>query len=211
MLGIIVLLFSKLHAADNIDRINESLNGAYDLEIIEIGKYSGPYVEDGTNIEVDNILMLKVKNNGKEPIQYGEIVLLGKDVEDAVFKFSTLNPNQTIAVIESEKKLYKESKKYDSAIATRVAYFQTEPKLHDDKLEIQPLDGGLNITNISDKDINGDIMIYFKNYKEEQLLGGITYRGRIEGGLKAGEIRQIMSSNFTKDNTKVMFITIDGK
>ena len=116
-----------------------------------------------------------------------------------------------MTVLESTKKQYKEKDKYTQMIAANVAYFQNKPKTYADKLEIQPLDGGLNVTNISDKDIDDEIIIYFKDCSGDMLMGGITYRGRIEGGIKAGEICQLMSDNFTETNTKVVFITIGGK
>jgi hypothetical protein len=37
--------------------------------------------------------------------------------------------------------------------------------------------------------------------------GGITYRIRIEGGLKAGEIRQGTAAHFNPDNSTVVFVT----
>lgn len=213
VLGIAALIFGKGSTADDIEKNIEatSIKAGYSLEVVGTGSYTGPYVEDGSNVEVSDVLMIKVKNRGKKAVQYGEITLFNGEEKAGVFKFSTLMPGETMVVLESGKAKCDEDGEYKNAKSSNVAYFQTEPKLYDDSLEIQSLDGGLNITNISDKDINGDIMIYFKNWKEDQLLGGITYRGCIEGGLKAGEIRQIMSSNFTQENTKVMFITIDGK
>ena len=51
-------------------------------------------------------------------------------------------------------------------------------------------------------------MIYFKDCIDGIYYGGITYRGRIEGGLKKGELRQVMTDNFSESDTEVMFITI---
>lgn len=213
VLGVAALILGKGSSADDIEKNIETtkVNAGYSLEVVGTGSYTGPYVEDGSNVEVSDVLMIKVKNSGKKAVQYGEITLFNGEEKAGVFKFSTLMPGETMVVLESGKAKCNEDGEYKNAKSSNVAYFQTEPKLYEDKIEIQPLDGGLNITNISNKDIKGDIMIYFKNSKEDQFLGGITYRGRIEGGLKAGEIRQIMSSNFTQDNTKAMFITIDGK
>lgn len=197
-------------AADNIESRLPFATG-YGMEITNIGSYSGPYMEDASDEEVKDIMMIQVKNTGEEAIQYAEITLSGEGEEDAVFKFSTLKKGQTMTVLESTKKKYRENACYTQASSANVAYFQNKPRTYPKKLEIQPLDGGLNVTNISNKDIDGEIVIYFKDCDGDMLMGGITYRGRIEGGIKAGEICQLMSSNFTKDNTKVMFITIDGE
>lgn len=199
----------KLTPANDIENIK--LDAGYNLQVVEVGSYSGTFVEDATDEKVSNVMMIKVKNCGDKPIQYGEIAMNGKDGETAMFKFSTLKEGQTLTVLELTRKKYKKNSGYEKAVASNVAYFQNKLQKYTKSLEIQPLDGGLNVTNISDKDIDGEILIYFKDKVDGEVFGGITYRGRVAGGLKAGEIRQLMSSNFTAENTEVVFITIDGK
>lgn len=206
---ILILAAVKIIFANNID--NSSLDAGYNLEVKSIGSYSGPYVEDGTNVEVSDVLMIEVENKGESPVQYGEIRLMEKGGEFADFKFSTLMPGDKMTVLEAEKKEKGILEKYTEAAASKVAYFQNYPNTHSEELKIESLNGGLNITNISEQDIKGEIVVYFKNSKNDQFFGGITYRGRIEGGLKSGEIRQLMSRNFTAKNTEVVFVTIDGK
>lgn len=196
-------------SVNNIDKTkNVTLDAGRELEVTNIGSYSGPYMEDASDEPLSKVLMIQVTNKGDEDVQYAEITLSGEGEEDAVFKFSTLKAGETMTVLESTRKTFKRNADYTQATASNVAYFQKKLKTYPKKLEIQALDGGLNVTNISDKDIDGEIVIYFKDCDGDMLMGGITYRGRIEGGLKAGEIRQLMSSNFTKDNTKVVFIDI---
>ena len=79
--------------------------------------------------------------------------------------------------------------------------------IHADVLKLQGLDGALNITNISGEDITGDIVIYYKNSSSDMYYGGITYRVRLEGGLKDGEIRQIMSDHYSTSGSEVLFVT----
>ena len=85
----------------------------------------------------------------------------------------------------------------------------SEPlSLQEDKLQLQVLDGALNVVNISGADIEGDIVIYYKNAASDLLYGGITYRVRIEGGMKADEIKQIMASHFSDSGSRIMFVTV---
>lgn len=205
----LALLGVKLFATNHIEKT--ALDAGYELQVTAVGSYSGPYMEDGSDEEVSNVMAITVKNNGEEAVQYGEIIMTGKNDETATFKFSTLEAGASMCVLESERKPYKKRDGYEQAAAQNVAYFQNPLQTYEDQLQIQPLDGGLNVTNISNKDIKGEIIIYFKDVADDMLMGGITYRGRITDGLKAGEIRQLMSQNFTKENTKVMFITIDGE
>lgn len=181
-----------------------------DLSIVKVGSYSGAYMEDASHEEVTDVMMIMVTNNGNKVLQYAEIIL-SSETEKAVFKLSTLSPSQSVMVLEAERKTYNASDNYTEASAQYVAFFEDEINTYDEILKIQPLEGGFNITNLSEEDIMGEIIVYFKDYEDGILLGGITYRGRIRNGLKAGEIKQIMSSNFTEKNSKVMFVTIAGK
>lgn len=178
-----------------------------ELEILDLGSYTGAYMEDGSDEIVSNVLMIVVTNNGENTLQYAEITLTG-EAGDAEFSLSTLNPGESMVVLEKNRKTYASGDSYTDASARNVVFFSEPISLYEDQLQIQPLEGGFNITNISGEDITGDITIYFKDSANGVLYGGITYRGRIEGGLKAGEIRQIMSENFSASGTTVMFVTI---
>ena len=175
------------------------------LQILEIGSYSGAFVEDGTRDEVSDVLMIVVENASDEWIQYAEITLVGEGVE-ANFTLSTLYPGDRVVLLEQNR--MPSSDEFTSAYAESVAVFAETPSAQSDKVQIQLLDGGLNIINVSGEDIDGEIVIYFKNYVDGAYLGGITYLGRIEGGLKTGEIRQVMSTNVTATETVVVFVTI---
>lgn len=177
------------------------------IKIKEIGSYTGTYMEDGSDEPVENVMRILVKNIGEDPLQYAKIALTGEN-EDAVFEMTTLLPGESMIVLEANRKAYSAESEYTSVRAEHIAYFQYAPSNQEDTLWIQPLDGGFNIKNISEEDIDGKIVIYFKNYAQEQYVGGITYSGTIQSGLKAGEIKQIMSSHFSASDTKVVFITI---
>ena len=100
---------------------------------------------------------------------------------------------------------------YTNAEATNVAVFKTTMDTKSGQLKIQGLNGAVNVTNISGKDIEGDIVIYYKNVYGGTMYGGITYRITIQGGLKAGQVRQIMTKHFITDVSRIMFVTIDGQ
>lgn len=202
---IIVKRFSEVEGIGDIKQVNFDLHN--NLIITDIGSYSGIYMEDASDDEVSDVMMIKVKNNGDKALQYAEIILSGKDSK-AVFKLSTLNPGQTVMVLEANRRNYDKKVSYTEASSQYVVFFEDVLSIYENSLEIQPLDGGFNIKNISTEDITGEIIVYFKDYENDLLCGGITYRGRIEEGLKAGEIKQIMTDNFSESNTRVMFITI---
>ena len=177
------------------------------LAIIRVGGYTGAYMEEGSDDLVSGVMMIVVSNHGEETLPYAQITLSGGS-DDAVFKLSTLKPGETVVVLETNRKEYHTNDSYTSASVANVVYFAEPVSMYEDVLEIQPLDGGFNISNISDQDITGKITIYFKDTADGIFYGGITYRGSITGGMKAGEIRQVMSENFSASGSAVVFITI---
>ena len=177
------------------------------LALLEVGKYTGIYMEDGTDEAVSDVLMLIVSNEGDQDIQYAEITIPTSG-GDAQFSLSTLPAGEKIVLLEQNRMSWSADEDYSNAEAKNIAVFSEKVTLCEEQLECQTLDGVINITNISGKDITGDITVYYKNAAADLLYGGITYRIRLEGGLKADEIRQIMASHFTRSGSRIMFVTI---
>lgn len=184
-----------------------NINLGYGLAITEVGKYTGAYVEDGSDEFVTGVLMLRVTNTGGQDIQYAEITMALSEGE-AKFSLSTLPVGKTVILLEQSRLAWDAGQDYAYAVMSNVVAFNESLSLHEDRLQLQALEGGLNVTNISDEDITGDIVIYFKNAQMGLYYGGITYRMRLEGGLKAGQLQQIMSEHFSESGSEIVFITI---
>lgn len=178
------------------------------IVINNISSYTGIYMEDGTDEMVSRILMINVTNTGDRTIQYAEIQLTD-GTDTAKFTLSTLPPGESMTVLEQNRMPYADGVKLTQASAVNVALFPEEPSIHEDKLKIQILDGIMNLTNISGAPINGNIVVYYKNFFNDSLYGGITYRVTISGGLKNGEIKQISANHFSSSDSRLMFITIE--
>ena len=182
-----------------------SINLGCGMRITDVGKYTGVYMEDGTDEVLTGIMMIAVTNEGEEDIQYAQIALpVGE--ETASFTLSTLPVGSTVILLEQSRMEYVPGE-YTTAVAENVVLFQEPMSLCEDRIEIQNLQGAMNVSNISGKDIEGDIYIYYKNSALDVYYGGITYRVRLEGGLKAGEIRQVVANHFSQSGSTVMFVT----
>ena len=177
------------------------------LYVTDIGGYTGMYMEDGTNELLSGILMLIVKNESDSTIQYAEITI-PTEMGDAQFSLSTLPAGESVVILEKNRMVYTGQEDLSGASVYNVAVFSEPLSLHPEELDMQILDGAINVTNISGKNISGDIVIYYKNAAADLLYGGITYRVRIEGGMKAGEIKQIMATHFADPGSRIMFVTI---
>lgn len=176
------------------------------LIITHVGAYTGMYVEDGSNEIVSGVLMLVLKNESDSALQYAQISLAAGE-ETAQFSVSTLPAGASVVLLEQNRMNYDRQTDYCAAEAQHVAWFAEPLTLCEDKIKIQPMDGALNVTNISGADIDGEINIYFKNISDDMLYGGITYRVRLTEGLKAEELRQVFSEHYSADGSTVMFVT----
>lgn len=176
-----------------------------DLELQGIGRYAGLYLEDGSDDIVSNIMMVRVKNTGEKDLQLAKLRIKYADFT-AEFEITNLPAGRTVVVLEKNRHTYVEQK-HVSASLENVVFFQTQMDVFADKFELTGLDGVLNVKNISGSDISGDIYVYYKYFARDELYGGITFRAKINGGLKDGEIRQVSAGHFDPDECIVVNIT----
>lgn len=186
-----------------------SVNLGYGIYVTDMGAYTGMYMEDGSDEILSGILMMIVKNDGDRDIQYAQITMdIGET--QAVFTATTIPVGESMVLLEQTRMTWDETVDYESILpkVETIAYFQEQPSTHADKFKIQIIDGALNVTNISGQDIAGKITVYYKNAAEDLLYGGITYSVSIEGGLKADELRQVMTNHASDTGSRIMFVTI---
>lgn len=176
------------------------------IKVTGIISYTGAFMEDRSDEVVADVLAIQVTNSGETYIQTMDITLNSGKTE-AQFSLSTLFPGETVVVLEKNRMTYSTAPEFERAEASTVALFAEHPGMCQDQLEIQCLDGVINVTNSSDEDISEDILIYYKNCVNGTYYGGITYRLRVEGGLKTGEIKQGTAAHFNPDNSTIVFVT----
>lgn len=177
------------------------------MRITEVGEHTGFYVEDGSDEAVSGIMTIVVTNEGEEDIRYAEISMPVGD-QTARFTLSTLPAGGTVVLQELNRIPYVEGE-YTTAVAEHVMLFREPLELCEDRLTIQILDGAINVANISGEDITEDILIYYKYMASDVYYGGITFRVRIEGGMKADEQKHITASHFYAADSVIMFVTCE--
>ena len=73
--------------------------------------------------------------------------------------------------------------------------------------KIMAQDNWIKLENISNQDIKSDIYVYFKNYEDQIYQGGITYRVKFAGGIKAGEKVEVQSQHYSSKKSKILYLT----
>ena len=164
------------------------------------------FVEDGSDKKVSNVWTLKVSNHSDQDIQFLRIKAQ-EDNNVGVFDITTLKANSSVIVMEGNAlECPSDSEEYHYDIEN-LAYFQTEMSLHSNVFKIMAQDSWIKLENISNQDIKSDIYVYFKNYEDQIYQGGITYRVKFAGGIKAGEKVEVQSQHYSSKKSKILYLT----
>lgn len=174
------------------------------LVITKIGNYTGLYMEDGGDEVVSGILMVELENTSDQDLQLAVIKLYYGD-EEAVFQVTNLPAGKKLVALERSRMAYRTELPDRTALENTA--FQDEFTMHEDEIEIVALDGVINVINRSEEDIANNIYVYYKNLAGGVYYGGITYRVSIEGGLKAGEIRQLMTEHYDSEGSEILMVS----
>lgn len=179
------------------------------LVIEKMAPYSGMFVEDGTNANVENVAMLMVRNQGDHPVEYTQIrVECGQ--ETLLFDISALPVGEYLVVQEKNGKTMPEGKTTAAA-----ALVVQRADMEMSKNEVQVTDNGnntLTIRNLTNKTIP-TVRVFYKYYMEDEALfvGGIAFTVRVTR-LGAGANVTIQPSHYTSDTSRVvMVLTYDSE
>ncbi len=176
------------------------------LKITLVGSYNGIYMEDGSGDEVNDILSIVVLNTNEKDLQYAEIYLKYEDYT-AEFTVTNLPTGQSALLLEKKRAISRDVKPNAYLLENEV-FFKTPMDNMEKIIQVSGVNGVANIKNMSDDDIVGDIVIYFKNYAKDMFYGGITYRITVKDGLKAGEIKQANAGHFSPSKSKIVAVDI---
>ena len=183
----------------------EGFAGENGIEIESIEAYSGPYVEDGSDEEAQNVMQLKVKNVGGSDIQLAYIKLADKAGNDYSFKITTLLNGESMVIFEENRAEYSEDINIVSAELQDAVYFDPVPDMHADKVAVSVEDGAALVCNVSDAELH-DLYVYYKNYDGETAFGGITYRISVPM-LAPGEFIEVPAAHLSASVSKLIFVT----
>ena len=181
----------------------------YGLIIEKIAPYSGMYVENGSNVTVQNVAMLLVYNDGDYPIEYTQISISYGD-ETLLFDISALPMDEYLVVQEKTGKAIPAG---DVTCIGAAVVQRANMEMSDGKVLVT--DNGNNtmtITNLTGETIP-TIRVFYKYYMETEdiFVGGIAFTVRITR-LGAGASVTIQPSHYTSQTCRVvMVLTYDSE
>lgn len=190
---------------DGENLLSEKMLLGEGIELQALSGYQGPYVEDGTDDIVSDVLAITVRNDGDKTVQYAHIILTQGETAYE-FNVTTLPVGASAQLLELSRQPMPDSTDGMTAQVTACAVFDTEPTMCEDVFQIETQDTAITITNNSGSDITGQIYVYYKIAYGDLYMGGITYRVGT-AGLKAGESTTCYAGHFSTDYSKLMFAT----
>lgn len=181
----------------------------YGLKIEKLAPYHGLYVENGVNVELEEVAMLLVYNDGSFPVEYTQICVQYEE-ETLLFDVSALPVGQRLVVQEKDAKPVPEGKP-TSAKATVVQRANMEMS----ESMVRVTDNGnntLTVENLTDEQIS-TVRVFYKYYMEDEgiFVGGIAFTIRITR-LAAGASVTVQPSHYTSQTSRVvMVLTYDSE
>lgn len=179
------------------------MNGIVTVE--KVGRYAGVFVEDGSDEIVSDVFAITVVNNSEKMLQYAQVMITCGE-ESYIFDMSTIPAGARAQVLEKERKKLPESLAGAQTVLNTITEFQEEPSLYGDVFELSPEAYSIEIKNISESNISGDIYVYYKTKVGGLFMGGITYRAKVTD-LSAGEEKNAYASHFYGDDSEILFVT----
>lgn len=173
--------------------------------LTNVGRYSGAFVEDGSDTPVADVLAITVENRGETDIQLGRVTLTAKDGQTYTFDFTTLPAGESLSVLESGRKTWQEGLEIVSAALDHVALFARPLSLCPEVYELSLADGSITVRNVSGRAVSGG-RVFYKSIAAGELVGGITYMTTVPA-LEAGAETTLNAGHFSLSGSRLMFVT----
>lgn len=175
------------------------------LYITDMGKYTGIYMEDGSDEFVSDVMMVILKNEGESALQLARINLQYSDFT-ANFEVTNLPAGESVVLLEKNRHAYVEES-YIRATVENLTFFQEAMSLREDQVKLSGVNGAITVENLTDQ-VMGDIYVYYKNSATDLFYGGITYRAKVEAGLKPGKATTVMTNHYYPEACTIIDVQI---
>ena len=199
---------SAIHKQDGDKDTSQSsqppqvLQGNDVITCSEFSSFSGQYVEDGSDIPVENVAAMLVTNNTEDFLDLAtiEYEINGKP---AAFVVTGLPAGKSAWVMENNQMTIESGA--DFKYIDKITAFKSEVVASTDKITLSADGNMLTAANNTDEKLEG-VFVYYKTlHTDGNYFGGITYKTTF-GDLEPGEKRTELAGHFDKDKTEIVRI-----
>lgn len=207
-IGLILLVAVSLsvvallkYSSDKKDLLNDSTAVTFEnsqlgvtvdrwLKIIEIDEYYGRLAVVAENVSDEDVeyALLTVKTRNSTLTFNVSALLKGTKAVLLCNESVGCDPNEVYTAWQTENKVV----------------FENPPVMNDDIIEVQVADGSISVKNVSGKDIESDILIYYKDKKDDMVNGSVTYKIRVDA-LKEGSQTFVKTPDLNENNCQIVF------
>ena len=161
------------------------------LAVLEVARFGGPYVEDGSDETVENVACILVENTTEQYVDYGVIqaTVGGRQCSFTV----TGLPGGRAAWVMEENRTPVEGDGAYSYEGETISPLR-DAVTADERVTVELLEGEIKITNVSQKELTSVRLYYKQLHTDGNYLGGITYTVAAEG-LQAGESKTLTAGH----------------
>lgn len=193
---------SKKDRKVNSEKLPYKLPDKQKISVQKVGQYSGQFLENGKDEEVEDVFAVIVKNNSKQMLQYAQLQFK-IDGEEANFLITNLPPGKTTLALESNKKSFSKTKDI-SYVGASTSYMDSY-SMNKDKFKVTSEGTKLTLKNLTNKKYS-TVYIYYKNVDDNgSYLGGITYRTKFEN-VKANDSITTDTEHYLKGASEIVMV-----
>lgn len=171
------------------------------LSFSSCGRYSGAFVEDGSDRPVENVAAILVTNLTGDYLTYAALKF-EIDGEAATFVVTGLPAGESAWVLEYNA-LQIDSGASFVALDSAMQFIPTESW---DELEVTFREGILSAKNLTDQTYIDGYVYYKRLHTDGNYLGGITYRSSL-GDLAPGDTIEVTAGHAGEELCRVVRIT----
>ena len=176
-----------------------------ELTLDAVGIYTGKYVEDGSDADIENIPAILVTNHGTSMIETAEIQLHLGEKGIALFEMTDIPAGKSALVLDQNKLQCVEG--VTAEYWTDFVKFAEDVSMEKEKFDITGTQGALTLKNKTDEEY-GFVYAFYKNKLTKDIyFGGITYRATIEQVPAQGE-EEADALHYEPETSEVMQIKI---
>lgn len=160
--------------------------------------------------EYEGRLAVVAENVSDTDVEYA--ILTAKNrTESFTFNASVLLRGTKVLLVCNEVVEFNPDEIYTNWKTENVVDFKSVPAMNEDKLQVSMADNSISVRNVSGRDITSDIIIYYKEKKDDLLNGSMTRRVRVSGGLKADSQTYVNADGLNENNCQIIFTEYDDK
>ncbi len=181
--------------------VTEYTASSADLYCLEITRYSGAFVENGKNEQVENVAAILIENRAQWYLDYAKVTYyVGGKI--ATFNVTGLPAGEKAWVLEAEKMQIEGTPSFEFLDCEST--FRKDAVLTTKLLKVETEENMLTVTNKENKPLQ-NVCVYYKNVNSDgNYLGGITYMVNF-GTIDTGETAQRESAHFAENSRIVRY------